>query len=300
MVRCWFFRVLNLVLVLSICLCASAEPIAQHVFIVSLDGGAPKVLQECHLPNLEALVKEGAGTWNAQTILPSVTLISHTSMLTGVQPAKHGIDWNGWAPEKGSVTVPTVFSLAKAKGYSTAMFVGKEKLKHIASPGSVDVFQVPSYYSRIVAEDAVAYIKAEKPNLCFIHCAESDGAGHEYGWGSREQKMAFGDEDMVLGMLRQALNDSGIAGESVVIVTADHGGHDKGHGSDSPEDMTIPWIVWGKGVKQGFTITDPVLTCDSSATALWVLDVPIPEDWDGKPVVSAFEKTPDGKPVETH
>jgi arylsulfatase A-like enzyme len=78
-------------------------------------------------------------------------------------------------------------------------------------------------------------------------------------------------------------------------LTADHGGHDRTHGSKSPEDMTIPWIVSGKGVKAGFVITAPVTTYDTSATALWLLDVPIPGDWDGKPVTTAFAEDNPGK-----
>ena len=71
-------------------------------------------------------------------------------------------------------------------------------------------------------------------------------------------------------------------------MSADHGGHNKTHGTKSPEDMTIPWIVWGEGVKPGFKITAPVTTCDTAATALWLLDVPLPSNLDGKPVTSAF------------
>ena len=33
--------------------------------------------------------------------------------------------------------------------------------------------------------------------------------------------------------------------------TADHGGHDRTHGTDSPEDMTIPFIINGKDFKAG-------------------------------------------------
>jgi arylsulfatase A-like enzyme len=53
--------------------------------------------------------------------------------------------------------------------------------------------------------------------------------------------------------------------------------------------MTIPWIVWGAGVKHGFEIKAPVITYDTAATALWLLGVPRPKNLDGFPVTSAFE-----------
>ena len=261
---------------------------AKHVFIISFDGGKPAVMQKSKMPTLFSMIKEGACDWNAQTILPSITLVSHTSMLTGVGPDKHKILWNDWIPEKGIVTVPTVFSVAKPQGISTALFAGKPKFQHLNIPGSLDTFSLPSYNAKPLAQVAAEYIQVVKPNLCFIHFADSDGAGHKYGWGTPEQIQAFADEDEALNTIKKAIEKAGIAKDSVVILSADHGGHDKTHGSNSPEDMTIPWIVWGKGVKRGYTITAPVTTYDTAATALWLLNVPIPSEWDGKPVTTAF------------
>lgn len=267
---------------------AQAQPKVHHVFIISFDGGKPAVMQQSQMPTLMQLRREGAGTWEAFTIVPSITLVSHTSMLTGVEPDKHLIDWNDWEPEKGLVKVPTVFALAKAQGFTTALFAGKEKFKHLNVPGTIDDFAIPDYPAKAVAEAAVKCILEKKPNLCFIHFADSDGAGHKYGWGSEEQKQAFADADAALKQVKDAIEQAGILGDSVIILSADHGGHDKTHGSTSLEDMHIPWIVWGKGVKKDFTITKRVSTCDTTATALWLLGVPLPEEMDGKPVTSAF------------
>ncbi|HZO87526.1 MAG TPA: alkaline phosphatase family protein [Chthonomonadaceae bacterium] len=283
------YRCLAVWLLLIWCALARAAPRAQHVFIVSFDGGKPAVMQQSRMPTLFALRKQGAGTWSAQTIFPSITLPSHISMLTGVGPTKHKVLWNDWEPERGVIKVPTIFQLAKQKGLRTAMFVGKEKFAHLFIPGTLDAFAMPAYNARIVAALAARYIEVQKPNLCFIHFADSDGAGHQYGWGSPEQKQAFAEEDAALTEIKRAIDKAGIADSSVIILSADHGGHEKTHGSLSPEDMTIPWIVWGAGVRHDYAIAVPVTTYDTAATALWLLDVPIPADWDGKPVTSAFE-----------
>jgi len=276
--------------ILLVCLGTSAlsAPLVQHVFIISFDGGKPEVMQQSKMPTLQAMLAQGAGTWNARTVFPSITLVAHASMLTGVAPSKHKIDWNDWIPAKGLVTVPTLFALAKHKGLTTAMFVGKEKFRHLDVPGTLDRFAIPSYDAKTVAEAAADYNLARRPNLCFIHFADTDGAGHRYGWGSREQQRAFAQEDMALRTVREAIRRAGIAATSVVILSADHGGHDKTHGSGSPEDMIIPWITWGAGVRPGTIIAAPVTTYDTAATALWLLQVPIPNDWDGKPVTSAY------------
>jgi predicted AlkP superfamily pyrophosphatase or phosphodiesterase len=289
-----------------------AERLAGHVFVISLDGGKPAVIAESEMPVLKKLVADGAVTWAAQTIFPSKTLPSHTSMLTGLGPAKHHVLWNNFEPQRGQVLAPTIFTLARKTDpqFSTAMFVGKMKFHHLWQTGSLDVFDFKGPQTetpkaagaseaaleieksvnpaQTVARSAAAYIAEKKPDLCFIHFPDPDSAGHKSGWGSPEQKEAFKVTDQALGQIIRALETSGIADQSVIIISADHGGHDKTHGDNIPDDMNIPWIAWGKGVKKGFTITQPVTTYDTAATALWLLGVPIPAEFDGKPVTQAF------------
>ena len=249
------------------------------------------------MPILRRMLRQGAATWNAQTVFPSITLVSHTSMLTGVGPEKHQVDWNDWKPEKGLVTVPTIFALAKKQGLTTAMFVGKEKFAHLFQPGSLDGWSMPDYHAAFIARAFAAYVAEKKPDLCFLHFADSDGQGHAFGWGSPEQKQAFADEDAALGVIREAIAKAGIENSSVILLTADHGGHAKTHGTRSPDDMTIPWIAWGMGVRQGVTLKVPITTYDTAATALYLLGVPIPTEFDGKPVVAAFSFAPPEKPA---
>jgi predicted AlkP superfamily pyrophosphatase or phosphodiesterase len=306
----FFRRLIVLAVSLSAAFNALAAPRAEHVFIISIDGGKPAVIAQSRMPVLQKLVADGAHTWAASTIFPSKTLPAHTSMLTGVGPQKHHILWNDYLPTNGVVRVPTVFSLSKQSGFSTAMFVGKKKFRHLLLPDSVDEFdfnQAKAGYvvkmvagekkvmeegtvlAKIVAQDAARYIVKQKPNLCFIHFTDPDDVGHKYGWGSPEQIGAFADTDAALGVVLDAIKEAGITGQSVIIITADHGGHAKTHGLAIPDDMIIPWIAWGRGVKHGFEITAPVKTYDTAATALWLLGISCPESLDGQPVASAFE-----------
>lgn len=287
---------------------AFAAPRADHVFIVSIDGGKPKVIHETEMPVIKRLAAEGAVTWTANTIVPPKTLPSHTSMLTGLGPDKHQVLWNDWMPIRGFVKVPTIFSLLRQQdaAATTGLFAGKVKFRHLWLKGSLDMFDVggpqegqpiPAAASEIekqvvpaqtVVKNAVAWIAEKKPRLCFVHFPDADSAGHRSGWGSPEQKEAFKVCDQALGQLTRAIEQAGIAGSSVVIVTADHGGTGKTHKDDTPDDRNIPWIAWGKGVKPGHTITAAVDTYDTAATALWLLDVPLPADFDGQPVTEAF------------
>jgi predicted AlkP superfamily pyrophosphatase or phosphodiesterase len=277
-----------------------AAPLADHVFVISIDGGKPAVIAQSHMPTLQRLAAEGSCTWTGTTIYPSLTLPSHSSMLTGVGPERHHVLWNTWKPRKGVVGVPTLFSEAKSAGLSTAMFVGKEKFQHLLQPGSVDHFELGrakpkeerTVLSRIAAEGAARYIMEKRPNVCFVHLSDPDDVGHKYGWGSPQQIKAFEDVDAALTEIVGAIKAAGLIERSVLIITADHGGHRKTHGTKIPDDMLVPWIAWGKNVKPGFALTGFVNTCDTTATALWLLGVTPYQSLDGKPVTSAFAWDP--------
>jgi len=271
-----------------------------HVFIISYDQGNPDLIEKTDLPLFHEMVAEGAHTWEAYTVVPSLTLPSHTSMLTGVGVQKHQILWNDYEPYRGFVKTPTIFAIAKQHGLTTAMFVGKEKFKHLDVPGTVDTFVWPKPDSgaKAVAAAFAAKVGQLKPNLCFIHFADPDTAGHAYGAFSPEKVQALKDCDEALKTIKDAVAAAGILDDSVFILTADHGSHDiknkdgktvGTHGSPDALDVTIPWVAWGKSVKKDYTVTAPVVQYDTAATALWLLGLPVPESFWGRPVTSAFE-----------
>lgn len=283
----------------------------RHVFIISLDQAAPRNILASNMPALDGMVREGAHTWEAYTIVPSSTLPSHVSMLTGVGIQKHQILWNEFLPEKGRLEVPSVFALAKAHGLRTAMYAAKSKFLTFRTSRTIfDAFAVPrpseSFSMAQVVDAFVADLPKVRPNLAFIHFAEPDSTGHNFGTDSRAKLNALARCDRAIGTILEAIRSAGLAESSVVIVTADHGGHDRTleenlqraargqpyqpgtHGSPAKADVVIPWIAWGHGVRPHFTITQPVVTYDTAATALWLLGVSPPEHFWGRPVTSAF------------
>ena len=265
--------------------------VTDHVVIVSLDGLRPDAIEKYGARNLQRLMREGAYSLKAQTIFPSKTLPSHTSMLTGVPPAVHGITWNEDETDKhGVVSVPTVFEIAHEKGFTTAAFFSKPKFHHLEREGSLDHTQAPNGEKLTAARtvgDAITYLRHRQPSLMFVHIGEADYAGHTMGWMSTVYGWAVKRADAAVGELLEAADRAYGEGNYTVIVTADHGGHGRNHGTDDPRDMTIPWIVWGEGVGGG-EINGAVKTMDTAATALWLLGVAAPPTWTGSAVAGAF------------
>jgi arylsulfatase A-like enzyme len=277
---------------------AAAAPraaVTRHVVIVSIDGLRPDAIDRFRASTIQRLRREGRSTLDARTILPSKTLPSHTSMLTGVPPDRHGITWNDdQVVGRGLVPVPTVFAVARAAGLSTAAFFGKAKFRHLMVPGTFDYAQAPTgWWGRWSAgrttRDVRRYLAGgARPALLFVHLGEPDYAGHAIGWMSWAYARAVRSADRALGEVVAAADAAFGRGAYTLLVTADHGGHRRTHGSADSVDVTIPWVAWGAGVAPGAPLGAGIRTTDTAATALWLLGVSVPAAWTGRPVARAF------------
>jgi predicted AlkP superfamily pyrophosphatase or phosphodiesterase len=207
-------------------------------------------------------------------------------MLGGVCPAKHGVDWNDYLPERGYAQGTDLFDIAHAAGFRTDMVVGKKKLTQVTEPFSLDSFRFINDRDTVIMERLLADFP-EDFGVLFIHFAITDGMGHSYGWLSPQQFSVLFRADQALKQLLEELDARNLRSETLLIVTSDHGGHASTHGSNSPEDMTIPWIAVGPGI-QPKALTSFIQTTDTAATAAFALGLTIPAEWDGVPVYEAL------------
>ena len=264
----------------------------RHVIIISEDGLRPDALMDVHPPVHDAIMRKGSWSMVARTIRHASTLPSHAAMLSGFDMAQHGLSWNTWKPERGYILVPTIFDAAEHAGAHSAAFVGKRKLEHITRPGSVDVFSRPGFFCKKVVEEAARYFVEKKPQVEFVHFSDPDERGHAIGWMSDPQLDAIRHTDRCLGTLVDAVSAAGLDDETLFILSSDHGGHGRNHSGAIKEDLLIPWIAWGPGVRSGHRIHSPISTVDTAATALWALGYPNPPGLQGHPVLEAFESQP--------
>ncbi len=262
----------------------------QHVVIISIDGLRPDALDQAETPILDALRKQGSYTGQAEAVFPTVTLINHASMIGGMTPEKHGITWNSLADSQGKINGPTLFSLAHDAGFNVAMVSGKPKLEDVILPNSVDTYVYGGFTDRQVLGDVLPLLEGDIPDVLFMHFPDVDSAGHATGWMSLAQLLIIQATDGVIGDLVAALEKAEIFDQTLMIITTDHGGSGTSHGSDSAEDTTIPWLAVGPGVKPDSTISGDVVIYDTAATVLYALNLPIPESWDGQPILEIFDE----------
>jgi hypothetical protein len=265
--------------------------LADLVLLVSVDG----LREDAVFPlarHMHRLSVEGTNALNARTVSKASTLPSHASMVSGVDIDRHGLGHNNYRPEMGHIQYPTIFSRAQQAGLPTALFVAKQKLKHLLDPAGVDHFAVGGVFCSRVNRLALPHLREAERGLVFVHFSEPDAAGHRHGWESPEYAEAVAKADRCVGELVETLKARGKLERTLLLLTADHGGHDHNHGSRREQDRRIPWVLWGGPAVAHQRLKRTVYNTDTAATILTALGLESPPDMHGRPVNEAFRSPP--------
>jgi len=259
------------------------------VLFTLLDGVRPDALEATNCPNLVALRARSAFTLKATAVLPSITLPCHMSIFHSVPPARHGVTTNDWQPM--ARPLPGLVEQAHAAGRRCAFFHNWEPLRNLNAPGSLafsyfrdNVYSDPDG-DRIIAKEAARYITTDQPDFVFVYLGTVDTVGHRHGWMSSEYLAQLERVDGALGTLLAAL-----PADSAILLQSDHGGHERTHGSDSPEDMTIPWLVAGPGIRREYQIKSAVSLLDTAPTLARLIGVNPHREWEGRCIEEIFEE----------
>lgn len=249
------------------------------VILILVDGMRPDGFEGCGNSFTEELKKNSAYTLNARTAFPSKTLPCHLSLFYSVSPETHGTTTNTFTPKNDNLE--GLFERLDAAQKKSCIYYNWEPLRDIAHPKAVtaaeyirmgDVEDADS----VVTEMALDGIKKYSPDFVFVYLGKTDDVGHSFGWMSQEYLDCIND---TMNDVKTIIDKT--KGKYTVILTADHGGHDKTHGFDNDEDMTIPMFVYGEKIEKG-NLPEGVTILDIAPTILDIMDVNKPEKWEGK------------------
>ncbi len=245
-----------------------------------LDGVRPDALTTANCPTLADLRRRGASTLSARSVMPCITLPCHMSIFHSVPPERHGVTSNTWAPM--ARPVPGLVEIAQQAGKRAAFVYNWEPLRNLSQPERLafsfmrDNTKSPDG-DDVIAAEAVRYLATEQPDFIFVYFGTVDQTGHDHGWMSPQYLAQLERVDAALGRVLAAL-----PGDGNIVLQADHGGHARGHGTDSAEDMTIPWIAAGPGIKRDHTIQAPVSLLDTAPTIARLLGLKPHAEWEGR------------------
>ena len=209
---------------------------AESVLVVSIDALHPAALSEKTTPTLHALMRQGHYTLRGQSVDPPKTLIAHTAMMTGLSPEQSGKRDNDWKPGESRVAKPTLFDDARQRGYRTAFYYAKPKLGYLVS-SAVDEHGLTADAG---IDHVRTFFRGGGRRMAFLHVSGLEGAGTDSGWLSPEYLEELADIDMALAPLLAEVRKRG---NYAIVVTSDHAGHERQHGTQHPEDFKLPLIV---------------------------------------------------------
>ncbi|WP_051947222.1 alkaline phosphatase family protein [Muricauda sp. MAR_2010_75] len=270
----------------------------EHVVIIGVDGMSPNGIQNANTSMLDSMVKNGAATMHARSVLPSSSSPNWASMITGADTEQHGITSNGW--EKHDHVMPPV--VATKNGMFPTIFALFHDQQPDAHVGAIydwdgfgrlfekeDVdFDIDGDHEDNTTQEAVNYIKEHTPKFTFIHLDHVDHAGHGMGHGSPEYYKSVEKADSLIAEIVNATKEAGIFEKTLFIVSADHGGLGFGHGGESLAEMEIPFILFGAGIKKGYQIEETVYQYDNAPTVAYAMGLHTPQAWIGRPIKGAF------------
>jgi predicted AlkP superfamily pyrophosphatase or phosphodiesterase len=169
---------LVLPLLLTACGAAPTElvkptpPEHARVVMISIDGMMPETYTDpdrlgLQVPTLRGLVAHGAFARDVESVFPTVTYPAHTTMVTGVPPAMHGITSNrprdpagknadGWNWYSESIAVPTLWNVAPGKVAIITWPV---------SVGADVAYRVPEYWRAGTPDDQKLLRSLSTPGL---------------------------------------------------------------------------------------------------------------------------------------
>jgi predicted AlkP superfamily pyrophosphatase or phosphodiesterase len=259
---------------------------------IMIDGLRPEAIRAAPCRHLAGVVAQGSATLRASSVMPSITLPCHASIFHSLPPERHGVTTNDWRPM--ARPVPGLMDLAHAAGKRCAAFYNWEPLRNLSQPGSLRLaYFTDSAYTRdgdvaLVGETVRLLSAAQAPfDFVFVYLGTVDTAGHDHGWLSDEYLKQAALVDGALGQLLAAL-----PADSAVLIQSDHGGHERTHGTDSADDMTIPWVVAGPGLRRGHALTVPVSLLDTAPTLARLMGLAPHPQWEGRVIEEAFEARP--------
>ncbi len=259
----------------------------EKVILICIDGMRPDGFLACGNPFIRNMMELGSYCLESRSVYPSVTLPCHMSMFHSVPPERHGILSNTYVPMVRPVS--GLFEQIKLMDGVSDMYYGWEPIRDIGQPKSL----MRSGYISARGEDdtdnkltdlALKRIREDQPDFIFLYQVETDEkGGHDNGWMSEEYlryvHVAVENVKRVYDAIREVSEKNGVS--YTLIVTADHGGHDRIHGTEMKEDMTIPTFFIGKRFEPGKQLAD-VSIMDLAPTIADIMGVPIPREWEGK------------------
>lgn len=291
----------------------------RRAFIIGIDGigNLPKTVET---PGIHRVINNGIYTYDAQTVHPSLSAESWTTLLHGVGPEKHKI-YTKFVMNEGQIIIqkpesafpvtspyPSIYRLIyeKDKTANMACFSNWEYIPKNIIENGINVYKYFNKSEESVVNRFSEYMKLNDPWLVFFQLDDTDRAGHKFGFFSDEHKKQLMKTDLAVSKIIDTIEKYDKNNEDLILIVTDHGGSGDlfseinmvrpsficekcKHGSKDPKDMTIFWTARGKGICKNRQITHHVSIRDTAKFVASYLKLQIPKTWEGYDLYPEFQ-----------
>lgn len=238
----------------SICACKKAQqtpapPSRPNVVVITIDTLRADRLgcygfEQARTPHIDTLAAEGVRAERAMAAVP-ITLPSHTTIFTGLNPPAHGVRDNGMykVPDEAE----TLAERLKAEGYRTQAFVSAWVLHHrfnldqgfddyddvLADEGSPEMFQVPERSGKETMDGVLKWLDTtaappnESPFFLWVHLFDPHQPYAPPAEDVRASPTLYDGEvasvDRQIGRLIDRLRNEKLLDDTILVLTSDHG-----------------------------------------------------------------------------
>lgn len=225
------------------------KPLYNHVVIIGIDGMG-NFNKDAVTPNIDKKFANGATTFDALSLFPTISAQNWGAMLLGAEPEVHGLT-NSIVSTKEyhNKKLPSVFTTVR-NAFPDAFLCSCsnwDPINYGIIEHDIGVEMHTADNDKLLC-DIIEECISRKPKLLFIQSDDVDGAGHGNGYGTEKYLQAITEADEFSGRIFNAYEKAGIADETLFIEIADHGGYDHGHGGYHDTEKYIFFGVAGKGI----------------------------------------------------
>ena len=253
-----------------------------RTMLILVDGMRPDSLT--NIAAAQRIIARSKSTMTARTVMPSITLPCHLSLFHSVDPTRHGTTTNTYMPQVRPIN--GLCEVLKNEGKKNAFFFGWHELRDLARPSNLSYscfirgaefgyLKADSYLS----DEAIRVLSENSIDFTFLYLGHPDFAGHKFGWMGEEYMESIKTSWDNIEKVINALPD-----DYTFIITADHGGHNRMHGTELPEDMTTPIIVIGPQAEKIKSLEGASIK-DIAPTITAMLGVEADPEWEGKSLI---------------
>lgn len=250
--------------------------------LILVDGMRPDAL--ANTKNAQQILARSAVSLDTHTVMPSVTLPCHMSLFHSVAPDRHGTTTNTYAPQVRPIK--GLCEVLAEKGKTCAFFYNWEELRDLSRPESL----VTSYYysakklgfdksNHVVTDMAIRCLEEDAPDFTFLYLGALDEIGHQHGWMTQPYMDSMESSWLDIQRILEHLPEP-----CTVIITADHGGHGRSHGTAMTEDMLIPLVITGAGVPESLDLSGATIL-DIAPTITHLMGIDPDPEWEGHSLV---------------